>query len=183
MLIQKGLLYLINSFQQESYRLYQVLLSLNQQTIDIVNQSNLNEQILTNFEYRFELPGLPIVASDVYPVWKQVRFPLDANNKIIGSGQRITRIDINAKAGPGSSSFIVDLLVTKDKGVTFQSIFGPSLTQKLVLPVGLKWIKYGGKFLLSNDILQDGWWFRLDVLQSDGTTDSPEIVIRGVLEN
>jgi len=180
-LLQKGLAFLINSFQRTDIRLFQVLTALNDQTQDLVTKSNLDESILTNFEYRFELPGFPIVANDVYPVWKQVRLPLDSSNNTFGNGQKITRVDINAKAASAGTDFIVDILVTKDKGVTFNSIFPGTLAQKLVLPKTLLWIKYGGTFSLSADVLQDGWWFRIDVLQSDGTVNSPEIVIRGVL--
>jgi hypothetical protein len=102
-LIQKGLVFLINSFQRENIRLYQVLLALNGQTQDLIDKSNLDESILVNFEYRFELPGFPVVANDVYPVWKQVRLPLDPSNNTFGKGQQITRIDINAKVAPVGS--------------------------------------------------------------------------------
>lgn len=171
--------YLINSFQKENFRLYEILTLLNQQDTKFVQDQQIQNAALDNFEYRFELPGVQAVANDVYPVWKQVRFPLDSSNNTIGKGQQITRIDINAKVASVGSNFIADILVSKDKGVTFTSIFPGTNAQKLVLPIGLHWIKYGGTFALSADILQDGWWFRVDVLQADGTVRAVEIVVRG----
>lgn len=182
MLKVKGLAYLIQSFQRVDIRLFQVLNELNNQSIATIEQGNTNESVGTNFEYRFEIPGVPIVATDIYPVWKQVRLPLDAANNVIGIGQKITRIDINAKAPSATGDFIADILVTKDKGVTFNSIFPPDLTQKLILPQDLNWIKYGGSFALATDMLQDGWWFRIDILQADGIVSDLEIVVRGLLQ-
>jgi hypothetical protein len=173
--------YLINLFKPSNFNLWKVLTRLNEQDANFVQNQAIQNEILDSFEYSFQLPGVAMVGNDVYPVWKQVFFTLDGNNNSIGIGQRITRIDINAKTAPVGSSFIVDLLVSKDKGVTFNSIFPPTNAKKLVLPIGLHWIKYGGTFALAADTLQDGWWWRVDVLQADGSTAAVEIAVRGKL--
>lgn len=181
MIKNEPLAYLINPYQKEDPRLSQILTKLDTKEQRLIDQSNLNEQLVRAFEYRFELPGARVPGMDVYPVWKQIRFPLDEQNNTIGIGQQITRIDINAKVPSASGSYVVDLLVTKDKGLTFESIFPSDVTQKLILPQDLNWIKYGGKFSLAADILQDGWWWRIDELVADGIVAGIEIVIRGVL--
>lgn len=181
MIAPKGLDYLIQRYRRDDPILCQILTALNDQENSLVSQSNQDESVLINFEYRFELPGVLTVGVDLYPVWKQVRFPLDGQNNTIGTGQQITRIDINAKIASVTGPAVLDILVTKDKGLTFNSLFGPDVSQKLTLPQGLNWIKYGGKFILSSDILQDNWWFRVDGLVADGTVSGIEIVIRGTL--
>lgn len=178
-LIQKALGYLIQPIAKEDFRLFQILTGLNDQEVKLVDQGNLNESIDINFEYRFELPGVLPSAMDIYPVWKQVKLPLDNSNNVISNGQKITKIDINAKvAGAADSS--INILITKDRGVTFNSILGPDPTQKLIIPATLLWISYGGTYFTGGNVLQDGWWFRIDAL-GDGTLESVELVIRGVL--
>lgn len=179
-LLQKTLDYLIQPIAKENQRLFQILTGLNDQEIKLINQSNQNELLVRNFEYRFDLSGARSTGTDTYPVWKQVRFPLDEAGNIIGTGQQITRVDINTKVAP-TNDYGVDLLISKDKGANFNSILPPAATQKLILPAGLFWISYGGK-VFSNDILQEGWWFRIDETIGAGTAPSGvEIVIRGKL--
>lgn len=181
MIIRKSLDYLIQQFRRDNPILAEILTSLSNQGNALTDQNNLDESILINFEYRFELGGVLTVANDIYPVWKQVRFPLNDVGNTIGTGQQITRIDINAKVASITGPAVLDILVTKDKGISFTSLFGPDISQKLILPQNLNWIKYGGKFILSADILQDGWWFRIDGLTADGVCEAIEIVIRGTL--
>lgn len=179
-LLQKTLDYLIQPIAKENQRLFQILTGLNDQEVRLVDQANQNELIVRNFEYRFELPGVRATGTNTYQVWKQVRFPLDEAGNTIGTGQQITRVDINTKVAP-TNDYSVDLLISKDKGTTFNSNLPPAAAQKLILPAGLFWISYGGK-VFSNDILQEGWWFRVDETVGAGTAPSGvEIVIRGKL--
>lgn len=173
--------YLINLFKPSNFNLWKCLTLLNKQDTNFVSSQTIQNIVVDYFEYRFELPGVLVVANDTYPVWKQVRFPLDSNTNTVGTGQQITRIDINVKVAPVGSDLIIDLLVSKDKGVTFNSIFPGTNAQKLVLPIGLFWVKYGGSFSLSADVLQDGWWWRVDVIQADGTVAAAEVIVRGKL--
>lgn len=179
MILQKSLGYLINPFKGRDQNLWQVLTFLANQEIALVDQGNSNEVVLLNEELRFELPGVLTTGTDVYPVWKQVRLPLDASNNVIGA-LKITRLDINAKV-PDGTGLSLDILITKDKGITFNSVLGPDPTQKLILPAGLNWIKFGGDYLVTGgNILQDGWWFRIDILAANGAS-GVELVIRGSL--
>lgn len=173
-----SLAYLINTFRTQNFNLWKVLTGLSNQIDAVVATQTIQDQIIDNFVYRFEFPTLT-TGTDIYPVWKQIRFPLDSSgNAVANTGQQILRLDINAKVAPGSDC-VIDILVTKDNGVTFTSLLGPTNAQKIVLPTGLSWIKYGGQYF-TNNVLQDGWWFRIDCI-NDGGASGVEIVLRTLL--
>lgn len=179
-ILNKGLQYLINSFQRENIRLYEVLNLLNDQQLQIIAQGNQNETVLSNYEFRFNLPGVQAVANDVYPVWKQVRLPLDSSNNVVGSGITVRQLWLSCKVAPVGSDYTLDFLVSKDNGVSWNSILAPTNAAKLVIPIGINVIKYGG-VLMSNNVLQNGWLLRLDVKTADGTVEAVEFLILGVL--
>jgi hypothetical protein len=179
-ILNKGLQFLINSFQRENIRLYEILNELNGQQTQIIAQGNQSETVLSNYEFRFNLPGVQAVASDVYPTWKQVRLPLDDSNNVVGTGITVRQLWLSCKVAPVASNYSLDLLVSKDNGVTWNSILAPTNALKLVIPIGVHVIKYGG-VLMSNNVLQNGWLLRLDVKVADGTVEAVELLILGVL--
>jgi hypothetical protein len=179
-LTQKTLSFLIDTFKSSNFNLWKVLTGLNNQVVSLITTVNSDETILLNEKYTFRILGVLVEGTDVLPTWQQICLPLDSSNNVIGAFQ-ISRLDINVKVPTSSGSLVVDLLISKDRGVTFNSILGPTAAQKIILPVGLTWIKFGRQLFTGGNILQDGWWFRVDVITTDGVASGCEMVLRGSL--
>lgn len=179
-LTQQTLDYLIQPFKARGdIRLYEALKKLGDVQIELESELNSDEPILKSFQMRFILPGVQAVANDVLPTDSRIRFPLDSSNNFPVSVLQLTRSYVSAKVAPVGSSYIVDVLTSKDGGTTFNSIYAPTNANKLVLPIGQKVIKYGNNFITNT--LQDGWPMRINVLQADGTVAAVEVVIEGNL--
>ena len=179
-LTQQTLDYLIQPFKARGdIRLYEALKKLGDTQIELENELNADEPILKSVQLRYVLPGVQAVANDVLPSDARIRFPLDSSNNFPVSVLQLTRAYVSAKVAPVGSTYIVDVLISKDGGTTFNSIFAPTNANKLVLPIGLKVIKYGNNFITNT--LQDGWPVRIDVLQADGTVAGCEVILEGNL--
>jgi hypothetical protein len=127
---------------------------------------------------RFELPGVQIVANDVLSVRYTIRLPRGQSNNIIVQYLQLQLISISAKVAATGSDFIMDCLVSKDKGTTFKSLFGPDNSTKPTLPKTLTLIKNS---FFSIDQLFDEDMLRIDVIAADGVIDGVEFMLMGAM--
>lgn len=143
--------------------------------IHIDSLTNLSNSITL----RFPIPGVAAVANDVYLSPYRVTLPRNSGNDLLGSAIMLTLVAVSAKTAPSGSDYIVDILQSQDKEVTFNTILGPDNPGKLILPKSAVFSKYSNKF--SHNTLEDGDYLRFDNIQADGIVADIEIILQGVL--
>lgn len=175
---------LIKPFQAENQRLYQAL-SITTKGIDIVAQSvDLNQQIDFGISLTFELPGVRTDATDTLETRPRLYLPRNAGNNLVAVDLPNFRprlnlqfVGISAKVPlAGGGPYIPDILVSRDQGITFNSIF--KIISPLQLIIGQ--VSSDNK-IFSIGTLLDGDLFRIDETGTDGTLEGIEIYILGNL--
>lgn len=169
---------LIQPYTSKDPRLAQILRKLSsalQNTEEAVFTESVRDSYVA---IRFELPGVQVVANDILPVRYTIRLPRDPSNNVVVSQIQLQLISISAKVAAVGADFIMDCLVSVDKGATFKSLFGSVTANKPTLPKGLFLIKNS---FFTIDQLFDENMLRIDVLQADGTVDGIEFILMGAM--
>lgn len=138
-------------------------------------ESGLEKRINRYVAIRFELPGVQVVASDILPVRYTIRLPRDVSNNLLVSKIQLQLISISAKV-TGAADFIMDCLVSVDKGATFKSLFGQDNSTKPTIPAGLFLIK---NTFFSIDQLFDEDMLRIACIQTGLDWDGIEFILIG----
>lgn len=175
---------IIKPFQEENQRLYQALSILAKGTDKVSEIADLSKQIDYGCSLTFELPGVRTNANDVYPTRPRLYLPRNPGNNLVATDitvfqPRLTLqyVGISAKVPlAGGGPYLPDILVSRDQGVTFNSIF------KVAFPLNL----IVGQVTGSNKIfaistLLDGDLFKINETGTDGTLEGIEIYLLGNL--
>jgi hypothetical protein len=124
---------------------------------------------------RFELPGVQVIASDILPTRYTIRLPRDIVNNLLVQKIQLQLISISAKV-TGAADFIMDCLVSVDKGANFKSLFGQDNSTKPTIPAGLFLIK---NTFFSIDQLFDEDMLRIDCIVTGTDWDGIEFYLIG----
>jgi len=170
--------HLISPLKRDNVRLYQILNQLDKYAQSLKDEATQVETVALNFPIRLDIPGVMVVANDVLLSRYQVRLPLDEDNNLLAQKLQLQYLSISAKIPPNASSFIFDILVSNDLGVTFKSLFPPTNALKPFLPVNLAFMKYSA---FAIDQLFDGDFLRVDILQADGVVSGVQLYLLGNL--
>ena len=175
---------IIKPFQSENQRLYQAL-SLTAKGVDIVADSvNINQQIDFGISLTFELPGVRADAVDTLETRPRLYLPRNSGNNLVATDLpnfqprlNLQFVGISCKVPLASGGpYIPDILISRDQGVTFASIF------KLMFPLNLIVGQVtGSNKIFSIGTLLDGDLFRVDETGTDGVLEGIEIYILGNL--
>ena len=176
---------IIKPFQAENQKLYQAL-SLTAKGVDIVADSvNINQQIDFGISLTFELPGVRVNATDTLETRPRLYLPRNAGNNLVVVDRinfqprlNLQFVGISCKVPlAGGGPYLPDILISRDQGTTFASIF--KLTDPLNLIVSQV---SGSNKIFSIGTLLDGDLFRIDESGTDGTLEGIEIYILGNLD-
>lgn len=176
--------YLVKPFQKENQRLYQALTLIAKLTDQLAQNETLVRQTAFGLFEKFELGGIRANATDTYPVRSRLYLPRDPGNNLVASNLPNFRprlnlqfVGISAKVPlAGGGPYIVDIKISRDQGVSFNSIF--KVANPLQLIVGQV---SGSNAIFSIDTLLDGDLFRIDETGTDGTLAGVEIYLLGNL--
>lgn len=86
---------------------------------------------------------------------------------------------ITAQVKASSSSFIADVLLSTDFGVTWNSLFPSGSANKAVLPVNTEQVVLTPAWAITQ--VNDGNQIRVDVIQADGIASGLEVLIEGAI--
>jgi len=161
---------IIAPFKGQQPRLWQALDTLNS-GMTALNKTITQIQAIAFYD-RFSLV-LPLTGSTDLLRYV-VQIPIDHTNYPLASQFNITKMVITSKVA--SAGDTIDLLVSVDRGTTFNSILkpsgGPIVYNKGNLPAGLTYISYGVS-QFSKSALFDNNFLRVDLLAGtigDGLT-------------
>lgn len=124
------------------------------------------------------LPGNPAVGQDVLTHPVVIRLPIDPYNKWVVSSILLQDVMIACKAIPTTNDFVADILVSRDLGQSYTSIFNSSSAKCALKANG----KYGTK--IEQTEFGTTEWFdddviRVDIVQTDPSVQDCWIVLRG----
>jgi hypothetical protein len=176
--------HLIKPLLSENTRLYQAL-SIIAKGVDKVNTvSTINQEVTYGIELRINLPGVRANGTDTCDVWPRIYLPRNAGNNLVSEDLpnwqprlNLQYIGISAKVPlAGGGPYLPDILISRDQGVTFNSIF--KLTNPLQLIVGQV---TGSNSIFQIGTLLDGDLIRIDETGTDGVLEGIELYILGNL--
>jgi len=175
---------LILPLQKENQRLYQALSTIAKGVDTVSVAADINKQIDFGVFQRFELPGLRADGTDTHWTRPRLYLPRNSGNNLVAKDlpnfqPRLTLqyVGISAKVPlAGGGPYIVDILISRDQGVTFASIF--KVSNPLNLIVGQV---TGSNKIFSIGTLLDGDLFRIDESGTVGTLAGFVIYLLGNL--
>jgi len=173
---------LIQALKQEiNVRLYQALQILSRGVDTVSSAAQINQSIVFEQSVAFYLPGVRTDATDTCETRPSLQLPRNQSNNLINIKNFIPRLKlhyvlITAKVPlAGGGPYEADILISRDLGVTWNSIF---LAQKAQLIVGQV---IGSNKIFSIGTLYDGDLFRIDETGTDGTLAGVQISMTGTL--
>ena len=177
--------FLIKPFQAENQRLYQAL-STTAKGVDAVSEAaQLNQEIDFGISLLIKMSGVRVDNTDVLETRPRLYLPRNTKNNLIAADRvnfqprlNLQFIGITCRVPlAGGGPYIPDILISRDQGVTFASIF--KVTDPLNLIVGQV---TGSNAIFSIGTLLDGDLFRVDESGTDGILEGIEIYILGNLD-
>jgi len=165
MINQDDVLALFQDLKLDNPRVWQAITSL---------QANLPPQA---FYAEIVLAGQVQVGTDVLNHPCILRLPIDPYRMWKVQSVILQDIEIACKVPPQSSDFTVDILITRNQRVTFNSIF-TSPSNLATVKAGSYFNKISESAIGTKELFEDDE-FRVDVVSADSTVTDAWIVIRG----
>ncbi len=176
--------HLIKPLLSENTRLYQAL-SLIAKGVDKVNGvTSLNQEVTYGIDIRLQLDGVRVDGTDNLPTRPRVYLPRNAGNNLVSENLKtwqprlnLQYVGISCKVPlAGGGPYLADILISRDQGTTFNSIFKAASPLNLIV----------GQVSGSNSIFQigtllDGDLIRVDESGTDGTLEGVELYLLGNL--
>lgn len=174
--------YLIKPLQSENQRLYQSLATIAKGVDTVSGTVGTDREITLGLSLLFELPGIRTNATDTLETRPRLYLPRNAGNNLISTDLpnwqprlNLQFVGISAKIPlAGGGPYLPDILISRDQGVTFNSIF--KAANPLQLIVGQV---SGQNAIFSIGTLLDGDLIRVDETGTDGTLAGIEIYLLG----
>ena len=158
--------FMFQDLKQDNPRVWQAITSL---------QSNPPPQA---FYAEIILAGSQLEEQDVLRHPCILRLPIDPYRMWKVQSVILQDIEIACKQMPQDKDFIVDILISRNKRVTFNSIFLSSANLPTIKVGGTYYNKISGASIGTNELFEDDE-FRVDIIQADNFVLDCWIVIRG----
>lgn len=169
--------YLINTFQKESPRLWEVLTKLNDQVSNLQDTVNTTQQVAYNWSMTIRLDGDDLTnVDDAYRVWPVVYLPRDTSNVLLPINTSLQFLGVNVKTAPANDA-LFDIQVSRDMGVNFFSIFqDPAALPFIPATFNATTFK-----IFAVRSLFEGDFIRIDLKNDFDTVDGLELFLLGTL--
>lgn len=174
--------YLIKPLQSENQRLYQSLATIAKGVDTVSGTVGTDREITLGLSLLFELPGIRTNATDTLETRPRLYLPRNAGNNLISTDLpnwqprlNLQFVGISAKVPlAGGGPYLPDILISRDQGVTFNSIFKAANPLQLIIGQ-----VSGQNAIFSIGTLLDGDLIRIDETGTDGTLAGIEIYLLG----
>lgn len=164
----------ITPIRSSNPQLYQAIKNIGDGSKQLIN-SIFPPPPIQNYKGRIIIPGTPLAFTDILAHRYHVVLPIDPSGYWTYNSITLTNVYITAKTAPSTTTFSVDILVAKNKGLTaFQSIFKVGFNP--MLPVGVT-TTHNVEFSINN-LYQDDLG-RVDILVTDVAVNDIELVLIG----